>query len=113
MVTQYNQSQYLTLMKKQGVDSPYATQASHTNLPNSLMSQYPPDPGEHVLKRSDTSTGEQDTQVQWFKFIHPSPKPRMTKTTFQIAVHMAYSPIASMNYKWTINLHDGYPLFKL
>ena len=22
---------------------------------------------------------------------------------------MAYSPIASMKYQWTINLHDGYP----
>ena len=54
-----------------------------------------------------------DIQVQWFKFIRPSPKPRMTKTPFQIAGHMAYSPIASMNYKWTINLHDGYPLFQV
>ena len=54
-----------------------------------------------------------DIPVQWFKFIHPSPKQRMTKTPFQIAVHKAYSPIASMNYKWTINLHDGYPLFQV
>ena len=54
-----------------------------------------------------------DIPVQWFKFIHPSPKPRMTKTPFQIAVHVAYSPIASMNYKWTINLHDGYLLFQV
>ena len=37
----------------------------------------------------------------------------MTKTPFQIAVHKAYSPIASMNYKWTINLHDGYLLFQV
>ena len=37
----------------------------------------------------------------------------MTKTPFQIAVLKAYSPIASMNYKWTINLHDGYPLFQV
>ena len=37
----------------------------------------------------------------------------MTKTPFQIALHKAYSPIASMNYKWTINLHDGYPLFQV
>ena len=51
--------------------------------------------------------------VQQFKFIHPIPKPRMTKTPFQIAVHVAYSPIASMNYKWTINLHDRYPLFQV
>ena len=54
-----------------------------------------------------------DFPVQWFKFIHPIPKPRMTKTPFQIAVHKEYSPIASMNYKWTINLHDGYPLFQV
>ena len=54
-----------------------------------------------------------DFPVQWSKFIHTSPKPRMTKTPFQIAVHVAYSPIASMNYKWTINLHDGYPLFQV
>ena len=111
MVTKWNQSQYLTLMKKKGVHSPYAIQASQTNLSNSLVSQYPPDHGEHVLKRSATSTGEQDTPVQWFKFIHPSPKQRMTKTPFQIAVHMAYSPIASMNYKRTINVHEGHPLF--
>ena len=37
----------------------------------------------------------------------------MTKSPFQITVHVAYSPIASMNYKWTINLHDGYPLFQV
>ena len=54
-----------------------------------------------------------DIPVQWFKFIHPIPKQRMTKTPFQIAVHKAYSPIASMNYKWTNNLHDGYLLFQV
>ena len=54
-----------------------------------------------------------DFPVQRSKFIHTSSKPRMTKTPFQIAVHKAYSPIASMNYKWTINLHDGYPLFQV
>ena len=113
MVTQCNQSQYLTLMKKHCVHSSSTSQASQTNLSNSLVSQYPPDPGEHVLKRSATSIGEQDIPVQWFKFIHPSLKPRMTKTPFQIAVHVAYSPIASMNYKWTINLHDIYPLFQV
>ena len=37
----------------------------------------------------------------------------MTNTPFQIAVHLAYSPIASMNYKWAINLHDRYPLFQV
>ena len=113
LVTQCNQSQYLTLMKNNGVHSSSASQASQTNLSNSLVSHYTPDHGEHVLKRSATSTGEQDIPVQWFKFIHLSPKPRMTKTPFQIVVQMAYSPIASMNYKWTINLHDGYPLFQV
>ena len=54
-----------------------------------------------------------DIPVQWLKFIHPSPKSKMTKTPFQIAGHVAYSPIASMNYKWTINIHDVYPLFQV
>ena len=110
MATLCNQSQYLTLVKKDCVHSPSASQASQTNLSNSVASPYPPDPGVHVLKRSATSIGEQDFPVQWFKFIHPSPKPRMTESPVQKLVHVAYSPIASMNYKWTINLHDGYPL---
>ena len=71
-------------MKKNGVHSPSGSQASQPNLFDSLLSQYPPDPGEHVLKRSATSIGEQDLQMQWFKFIHPSPKPRMTKTTLTL-----------------------------
>ena len=54
-----------------------------------------------------------DIPVQWSKFIHPNPNPRMTKPTFQIAVNVAYSPIASMNYKWASNLHDGYPLLQV
>ena len=33
----------------------------------------------------------------------------MTETPVQEPVHVAYSPIASMNCQWTINLHDGYP----
>ena len=110
MVTQSNQSQYLIMMTLNGVHSPSTSQASQTNLSNSLVSQYPKDPGEHVLNKYAASTGEQDIPVQWFKFTHPSPKPRMTKTPFQIAVHKAYSPTESKNYKWTINLHDGYPL---
>ena len=113
MGTQCNQFQYLTLMKKNGANSPSPNQTSQTNLPNSLVSQYLPDPGKHVLKRSATSAGNQDIPVQWFKFIHPSPKPRMAKTPFQIAVHVAYSPIAFMNYKRTINLHVGYPLLQV
>ena len=67
---------------------------------------------DHTTKPKCTHN-PMDFPVQWSKFIHTSPKPRMTKTPFQIAVHVAYSPIASMNYKWTINLHDGYPLFQV
>ena len=47
--------------------------------------------------------------MKWFKFICPGHKPRMNETPVQKPVHVAYSPIASMKYQWTINLHDGYP----
>ena len=36
----------------------------------------------------------------------------MTKTPVQKPVHLAYLPIASMNYKRSINLHDGYLLLQ-
>ena len=67
---------------------------------------------DHTIKPK-RAHNPMDFSVQWFKFIHPIPKSRMTKTPFQIAVHLAYSPIASMNYKWAINLLDGYPLLQL
>ena len=67
---------------------------------------------DHTIKPK-CAHNPMDFPVQWSKFIHTSPRPRMTKTPFQIAVHVAYSPIASMNYMWTINLHDGYPLFQV
>ena len=110
METQCNQPQYLIPLNNICAHIPPASQNNQVNISNSLASPYPPDPGEHVLKRSATSTGEQDFPVKWFKFVHPSPKPRITETPVQQAVHVAYSPIASMNYQWTINLHDGYPL---
>ena len=109
MATQCNQSQCLTSLNKICAHNPSTSQHNQVSLSNSLTSPYPPDPGEHVLKRSATEVGKQDFQVKWFKFIHPSPKPRMTETPVQKPVHVAYSPIASMNYQWTINLHDGYP----
>ena len=67
---------------------------------------------DHTIKPK-CAHNPMDFPVQWSKFIHTSPKPRMTKTPFQVAGHVAYSPIASMTYKWTINLHDGYPLFQV
>ena len=36
----------------------------------------------------------------------------MAETPVQKPVHVEYSPIASMNYQLTINLHDGYPLLQ-
>ena len=36
----------------------------------------------------------------------------MIESPVQKPVHVAYSPIAFMNYQWTINLHDGYPLLQ-
>ena len=112
MRTLCNQPQYLIPLNKNSAHIPSASQNNHVSLSNSLASPYPPDHGEHVLKRSATASGEQDFPVKWFKFIHPSPKPRMTETPVQKPVHVAYSPITSMKYQWTINLHDGYPLLQ-
>ena len=109
MATQCNQSQYSTSLNKIFAHNPSASQNNQVILTNSLASPYPPDPGEHVLKRLAIEVGKQDFAVKWFKFIHPSPKPRMKENPVQKRVHVAYSPIASMNYQWTINIHDGYP----
>ena len=99
MTTQCNQSQYLTLMNQICAHKPSASQVSQTNLSNSnlsnsLVSPYPPDPGEHVLKRSATATSKEDFPVKLFKFIYPSSRPRMTETSVPKLVHVAYSPIA-------------------
>ena len=67
---------------------------------------------DHTIKPK-CSHNPMDFPVQWSKFIHTSPKPRMTKTPFQIAGHVAYSPITSINYKWTINLMMDTPFSKL
>ena len=101
METQCNQPQYLTSLNKICAHNPSASQNNQVSLSNSLASPYPPNPGEHVLERSVTEVGKQDFLVKWFKFIHTSPKPRMTETPVQKPVHVAYSPIVSMNYQWT------------
>ena len=36
----------------------------------------------------------------------------MTEAPVQKPVQFAYSAIDSMNYQWTINLHEGYPLLQ-
>ena len=99
-------------MKQICANNSSASQDSQTNLSNYLTSPHPPDPGEHVLKRSTAVTGEQDFSVKWFKFMNQSHKPRMTEAPVQRPVHVAYSPTVSVNYECTINLHDGYPLLQ-
>ena len=83
----------------------------HTNDPSAVPSAFQVS-WDHTIKPK-CAHNPMDFPVQWLKFIHPIPKPSMTKTPCQIAVHKAYSPIASMNYNCTINLHDGYPLFQV
>ena len=100
MATKCNESQYPTLLKQICAHNPSASQVSQANLSNALTSQYPPDPGEHVLKKSATEIGELDFSVKWFKFIYPSSKPRMTETSTLTPVHVAYSPIVFMNHQW-------------
>ena len=63
------------------------------------------DPSMHICH--ETSRSWQTSVI-----IHPSLKPRMTETPVQKPVHVAYSPIASMNCQWTINLHDGHALLQ-
>ena len=58
MAAQCNQSQYLTLLEQICVHTPSARQASQANLSNSLTSKYPPDPGDHALKKSAADIGE-------------------------------------------------------
>ena len=83
-----------TLLKQICAHNPSATQVSQAYLSNSLTSKYPPDPGEHVLKKSATEIGEQDIPLKWFKFICPSSKPRMTSTSALTHVHVVFSPIS-------------------
>ena len=53
---------------------------------------------DHILKPK-CAHNPIDIPVEWFQLINPVHEPRMTKTPFQNAVHVAYSPIASMYYK--------------
>ena len=54
MGTQYNQSQYPTLMKQNCTHNPSTSQVRKSNHPNPVDLPYPPDPGEHVLERFAT-----------------------------------------------------------
>ena len=62
MENQCNQPQYLIPLNKICTHNPSASQVSEINLTNYLASPYPRDPGEHVLTRSATATGKQDSQ---------------------------------------------------
>ena len=56
METQCNQSHYPTLMKQNCTHNPSVSQVSQNNHSNPVAYPYPPEPGEHVLERSVTST---------------------------------------------------------
>ena len=56
MKTQCNQSQYPTLMKQNCTHNPSTSQVRKSNHSNPVAFPYPPDPGEHILERSVTST---------------------------------------------------------
>ena len=99
------------LIEKICAHNPSASKDNKAKLSNSMVSPSPPVSGEYVLKKSAADLGEQHSPVTWFKFIYPSSKPRMTETSIGTPVHVAYSPLASMNRQWTITLHDGYPCF--
>ena len=96
--TECNQPKYLISLNKICAHIPSESQNTQVCLSNSLASPYPPHPGDHVLERSAAEIGRQDFPVKLSKFIHPSPKLRMNETPVQKLVHVAYSPIASMNY---------------
>ena len=91
MATQCNQSQYPCLLKQKCAHNPSTNQVSQANLSNSLTSQYPPDPGEHVLKKSATQTGEQDFSIKWLKFIYPNSKHSYT-CPYGIFTHCLHEP---------------------
>ena len=106
MATQCNQSHYLTLLNTICAHNLSASWDNQANLSNSLASLCPPDSGEYVLKKSTADLGEQDFPVKWFKLIYPSSNPMIIETSTCSPFHVAYSPLASMNHQWTINLGD-------
>ena len=89
--------------------NPSTNQVSQANLSNSLTSQYPPDPGEHVLKKSATENIGAGFFSEMVQVHLPKLEPRMIETSTPTPAQVAYSPIVFMNHQWTINLHDGYP----
>ena len=56
METQFNQSQYPTLMTQNCTHNPSTSQVRKNNHSNPAAFPYQPDPGEHVLERSATTT---------------------------------------------------------
>ena len=69
--TQRNQSQYPTLMKQNCTHNPSTSQVRKSDHSNPVTFPYPPDPREHVLERSVTSTA----LVKRDKLDHFSPAP--------------------------------------
>ena len=89
----------------------FSSQVNQDTSSNSLISKGP-NSGEHLLQESTRDLREKNGPVRWYKFIAPMiPKHVMTGSsiTEPTPVHVAYSPLVSMNHWWTIHLHDGYP----
>ena len=91
----------------------FSSQVSQDTSSTSMVSPCP-NSGEHLLMESAGETREEDYAVNWLKFVSSmSSKTVMTGSsiTEPTPAHVVYSPLASMNHQWTINLCDGYPHF--
>ena len=90
----------------------FSIQVSQETSSNSLVVTCP-NSGEHLLQEPARDLREKDCPVHWYKLIAPMiPKNMTTGSSVPepTPVHVAYSPLASMNHQWTINVHDEYPL---
>ena len=81
IATLHNQSQYLTSLNKICTHNPSTSQVSQTNPSNSMAFPYPPDPGEHGLKRSSISTGEQDFPLNGHQGPPNAPDPNLKRVS--------------------------------
>ena len=131
METQCNQSQYPTLMKHNCTHNPSVSQVSQNNHSNPVAYPYPPDPGEHVLQRSLTSTalvkkdkldlpslappkGEMESSFSW-TYLFKSPasstfcfgEPTLRKLT---QVKLLCNPISSTLCDFTLGKTKHTPL---
>ena len=79
MTTQCNNSQYLTFLNKIFTHNPSTSQVSQTNLSNSLVFPYPPNPWEHVTIRSSISSGNKDFPLNSHQEPPKAPDPNLKR----------------------------------